>query len=92
MDILYLYKALETLVASKDILNPLQDTGPAISIEFPATASSSEGCGTATTIEMVVEGGPDTSGAAVNEAVDRRHSASASSNITSKYIELRVCL
>ena len=52
-DILYLYEALETLIASKSISNPLQEGGLTISTDFPLTAYSSEGGGTATTIEMV---------------------------------------
>merc|ERR1712150_211139 len=41
-DILYLYEALETLIASKSISNPLQEGGLTISTDFPLTAYSSK--------------------------------------------------
>ena len=90
-DILYLYKAVETLVSSKDISNPLKDAGPSTSTDFPATASSSEGGGTATTIEMVVGENTevlDNSEFAINGRTRRRHSdsASASSTVASKFV------
>ena len=81
---------METLVASKDISNPLQGGIPTISSDFPATASSSEGCGTATTIEMDVgknDEGHDSSQEALNDKTDLKNSdsVSVSSTAASKY-------
>ena len=99
-DILYLYEALETLVASKGICNPLQEGGstepnyptteyPTLLTDFPVTASSSEGGATATTIEMVEgENGEthESSESAMNNTGDRKisESISVSSTVPSK--------
>ena len=98
---MYLYKALETLIASKDISNPLQESAaiegsypvsdyPTLITDFPVTASSSEGGATATTIEMVVgEKGDmhDSSDSAFNSKPGQRisESVSVSSTAASKY-------
>ena len=99
---MYLYKALETLIASKDISNPLQENAavegsypvsdyPTLITDFPVTASSSEGGATATTIEMVVgEKGDihDSSDSAFNSKQGQRisESVSVSSTAASKYL------
>ena len=90
---MYLYKALQTLVASKDIANPLHEAGLTISTDFPITASSSEGGGTATTIEMAVEESVermDSSESILNDKMSRRISDSVSitSTAASKYKRL----
>ena len=95
-DIMYLYKALETLIASKHILNPLQESVnieggypvsdlPTLITDFPVTASSSEGGATATTIEMVVgDKGDihDSSDSALNSKAGLRISESVSVSST----------
>ena len=98
---MYLYKALETLIASKDISNPLQESTtietsypasdyPTLITDFPVTASSSEGGATATTIEMVVgDKGDihDSSDSALHCKSGQRisESGSVSSTAASKY-------
>ena len=87
---------METLVASKNISNPLQESGPietnfqagdypTLLTDFPITASSSEGGATATTIEMVVgENGEthDSSESVLNSKTGGKISESASVSST----------
>ena len=83
---------METLLASKNIINPLQESAPiennyqateypTLLTDFPITASSSEGGATATTIEMVVGDSGEThdiSESALSGKTDRKISESAS--------------